>query len=105
MRHVSDALHEKLSDLPKDKRSRVLDVANADTDSTSIKGANRDVSVRDWATKVRPHRRGQIHAPEMPASSGKPKADWPAPTHGTFSSGMARAGKLGTMPSKDTPSR
>jgi hypothetical protein len=72
--------------------------------TTSIKGASRKLPQVDMARKVLPSRALPEPKSEMPASSGKPPADWPANSC-RLESGLARPGRLGSMPSTDTPSQ
>jgi hypothetical protein len=72
--------------------------------TTSIKGASRRLPAVDMALKVLPSRALPEPTSEMPASSGKPPADWPT-NPCKLESGLARPGRIGTMPSTDTPSR
>jgi hypothetical protein len=107
VRHISSAIANDLSKLSDDKLAHIRDVANSDTASTSIKGANRPAGQVDMARKIGPHRTDGPPSFIAPPRTGstKPPADWPTPTHGPFSSGLAKKASLGSMPSKDAPSR
>jgi hypothetical protein len=106
MKHASDAILGDLAKLNPDHRAQIREVAGSNTTSTTILGANRPAPVRDWVRKIGPHREVTRPDPKAPPTSGstKPSHTWPAPTtHGAFSSGTARRGKLGTMPSREGP--
>jgi hypothetical protein len=106
MKHISDGIAGDLDKLNPDHRAQIRQVAGLDLDAATPKGANRDPGAVDMNRKIGPHR--DVARPDPnppPMGSGKLKADWPAPTHGTFSSGMARAGRLGSMPSDKAPPR
>jgi hypothetical protein len=64
------------------------------------RGANRPVAAQTMSAKIGSHRDVTRPSPKAPPTSGsKPPADWPTNSE-SFSSGLARPGRLGTMPSK-----
>jgi hypothetical protein len=58
----------------------------------------------DMSKKVAPSRSDPIAAPEMPASSGKPKAGWPT-NPCKLESGLARPTFRGPLPTREAPPR
>jgi hypothetical protein len=104
MEHASPKILADLDKLNPDHAAQIREVAGRNTTSTVL-GANRPAPVRDWVRKIARPATDPLPAREMPASSGKPKADWPAPTHGPFASGLAKKASLGTMPSRTGPSK
>jgi hypothetical protein len=70
-------------------------------------GSARPVAAQTMSTKIGPHRNGSIHDTQAPSTSGstKPAHTWPAPTPFKAESGLARPGRLGSMPSKVAPGR
>jgi hypothetical protein len=72
--------------------------------TVSTKGASRRLPMIDKQAKMSSPMKRPLLASEMPASSGKPKADWPSnPTK--FESGKARSTFRGPLPSREAPPR
>jgi hypothetical protein len=108
MRHISESIAGYLDKLGDDKLERVRDLANRDTSSTSIKGANAREPARDMSVKVVAETQHfDAPSPKAPPTSGstKPAHTWPAPTSFKAESGRAVAARLGTMPSRTGPGR
>jgi hypothetical protein len=104
---ASKAIMADLSKLDAVIRQNVRRVATSDLDAATAKGASRLIGQVTMPNKIGAHR--NVSRPDSQAAptggSTKPAHTWPAPTHGPFASGMARPGRIGTMPSLKTPPR
>jgi hypothetical protein len=60
MRHVSDAIAADLGKMNPKHAGEIRRVANADTNSTTVKGANRPVAAQTMSAKIGSHRNVSI---------------------------------------------
>jgi hypothetical protein len=104
MRHISENIRADLGKLDDVIRANVKRVSSSDTASCTPKGANRPVMQQDMSKKIGPHLTTSIPDTTAPSTSGpqKPSANWPTNPE-SFSSGLAKKGSLGSMPSRVGP--
>jgi hypothetical protein len=101
--HASKPILADLGKLNAHHAAEIRRVARSDLGGSNLRGAERPMS----AVGMRPvalSRAVSRPAATMPAGSAKPAVDWPT-TSGTLSSGLARPGRLGSMPSHEGPRR
>jgi hypothetical protein len=108
MKHASQQILSDLDKMDDRHASEIRRVAGADLTGSSPLGASRVLPARDMARKmvsgtVIANRPSPIAPPRT--GSTKPPHTWPAPTAFKTESGLARPGRLGTMPSRDAPRR
>jgi hypothetical protein len=107
MTHASKAIMADLSKLDDVIRANVKRVSSSDTASCTPDGANPPVTQQDMSKKIGRHLTTSIPDTTAPPTSGATKplnTPWPTNSE-TFSSGLARPGRIGTMPSFKAPSR
>jgi hypothetical protein len=104
--HASKAILSDLQKLDQVHRAEIKRVAGLDTDSATPDGANCGPPVVDMSRKISAHSAPGIHDTTAPSTSRPkaPPANWPSNPIRT-SSGLARPGRIGSMPSKVGPSR
>jgi hypothetical protein len=109
MKHASPNIPSDLDKLNPDHAAEIRRVASSNVNSTTVKGSARPMPFVDKTLKVRSEtviaNRPSPIAPSTSLTTKPLNTPSPTPTHGPFASGMARAGRLGTMPSKTAPSR
>jgi hypothetical protein len=102
--HISEPVRADLGKLDEHHRAEIRRVASADLAGSDPRGAERPLP----AVGMRPVERSRIVAPPAPimpsVAAASPPADWPT-TRSKLSSGLARPGPIGTMPSHEAPRR
>jgi hypothetical protein len=101
--HASELILGDLQKLDPETRAEIRRVAGADLGGSSVAGADRSLPAVGMRP-IAPSRTVSRPAATMPVGSAKPAADWPT-TRSQLASGLARPGRLGTMPSHEGPSR
>jgi hypothetical protein len=104
---ISPNVVAEISKLGSEKAARMrasVARAKADAGASDPRGPDYPMPAAT-AGKVSPSRTVTRPAATMPMGSAKPVDTWPAPTRSKLSSGLAKRGVLGSMPSHKAPPR